>query len=179
MRASLSWRVAMCLEPVEWALDAPAKLVETFAKAERLLAVAAVRNDRPGSPAIQPFSQFGAAVGVISEHAFGRLDRANEAFGDRAVVCDAACQEDGEKASFSICECVNLSTCTIPLMTRRSSTLSIPRTSVGKCGSIRAHCSSLSQNKLRRMIPIPCKTNHNRMESGLSCVSTTIIELES
>src|SRR6185437_7065190 len=48
-----------------------------------------------------------------------------------------------------------LSTCTIPLMTRRSSTRSTPRTSVGKCGSIRIHCSSLSQNRFARMIPIP------------------------
>src|SRR5580658_2722581 len=29
-----------------------------------------------------------------------------------------------------------LSTCTIPLITRRSSTRSLPRTSAGKCGSI-------------------------------------------
>jgi hypothetical protein len=30
-----------------------------------------------------------------------------------------------------------------------------PRTSLGKYGPIRAHCSSLSQNKFLRMIPIP------------------------
>jgi hypothetical protein len=30
-------------------------------------------------------------------------------------------------------------------------------TSVGKCRAIRAHCSSLSQNKFLRMIPIPSK----------------------
>ena len=35
----------------------------------------------------------------------------------------------------------------MPLMTRRSSTRSTPRTSVGTNGSIRFHCSSLSQNK--------------------------------
>jgi hypothetical protein len=35
------------------------------------------------------------------------------------------------------------------------STRSTLRTSVGKCGSIRAHYSSLSQNKFLRMIPIP------------------------
>jgi hypothetical protein len=35
----------------------------------------------------------------------------------------------------------------MPLMTRRSSTRATPRTSLGKCGSIRAHCASLSQNK--------------------------------
>jgi hypothetical protein len=46
-----------------------------------------------------------------------------------------------------------LSTCTTPLMTRRSSARSLPRTSLGKCGSIRPHCSSLSQSRsnARRM----------------------------
>jgi hypothetical protein len=42
-----------------------------------------------------------------------------------------------------------------PLMIRRSSTRSFPRTSVGKCGSLRAHCSSLSQNKLLRIFRAP------------------------
>src|SRR5215469_2397307 len=46
------------------------------------------------------------------------------------------------------------STCTMPLMTRRSSTRSTPRTSVGRRGSIRFHCSSLSQNRFLRTIPI-------------------------
>src|SRR3954454_3693275 len=32
--------------------------------------------------------------------------------------------------------------------------------SVGKCGSIRSHCSSLSQNKFLRTARIPKKTNH-------------------
>src|SRR5437764_15025167 len=48
----------------------------------------------------------------------------------------------------------------MPLMTRRSSARSTPRTSVGKCGSIRSHCSSLSQNKFLRTARIPKKTNH-------------------
>src|SRR6266566_7174611 len=43
------------------------------------------------------------------------------------------------------------STCKMPLITRRSSTRSLPRTSCGKCGSICLHCSSFSQNKLRRI----------------------------
>jgi len=45
----------------------------------------------------------------------------------------------------------------MPLITRRSSTRSTPRTSVGKWGLIRDHCSSLSQNKFLRTIPIPSK----------------------
>src|SRR6478672_13369380 len=52
-----------------------------------------------------------------------------------------------------------LRTCTIPLITRRSSTRSTPRTSVGKCGSIRAHCSSLSQN---RFLPMNLSPNTNQ-----------------
>ena len=56
------------------------------------------------------------------------------------------------------------STCTMPLMTRRSSTRSTPRTSVGRRGSIRFHCLSLSQNRVLRTIPIPLpKTNQNRI----------------
>jgi hypothetical protein len=34
-----------------------------------------------------------------------------------------------------------------------------PRTSVGKCGSIRAHCSSLSQNSFPLMNPSPKRIN--------------------
>ena len=40
-----------------------------------------------------------------------------------------------------------LSTWTMPLMTRRSSTRSTPRTSFGNRGSIRAYCFSFNQNK--------------------------------
>jgi copper/silver efflux system protein len=46
---------------------------------------------------------------------------------------------------------------TMPLMTRRSSTRSTPRTSVGKNGSIRFHCSSLSQNKFLLTISNPSR----------------------
>jgi hypothetical protein len=34
----------------------------------------------------------------------------------------------------------------MPLITRRSSTRSGPGSPVGKCGSIRVHCSSFNQN---------------------------------
>src|SRR4051794_18233938 len=50
----------------------------------------------------------------------------------------------------------------MPLMTRRSSARSTPRTSVGKCGSIRAHCSSLSQNRFLLINPSP-NTNQYRI----------------
>src|SRR6185312_5624247 len=48
-----------------------------------------------------------------------------------------------------------LRTCRMPLITLRSSTRSLPRTSVGRCGSIRRHCSSLSQNKFARIFSTP------------------------
>src|SRR3954464_8425337 len=41
----------------------------------------------------------------------------------------------------------------MPLITRRSSTRGLPRTSVGSSGSIFAHCSSVSQNRLRLTVP--------------------------
>src|SRR5215510_4408154 len=63
------------------------------------------------------------------------------------------------------------STCTIPLITRRSSTRSTPRTSVGRRGSIRFHCSSLSQNRFLRTVPILSKN-----ESGPYCQSGKINE---
>jgi hypothetical protein len=40
----------------------------------------------------------------------------------------------------------------MPLITRRSSSRGLPRTSVGKCGSICRHCSSFSQNRLLRIV---------------------------
>src|ERR1700691_6108649 len=51
----------------------------------------------------------------------------------------------------------------MPLITRRSSTRSTPRTSVGRWGSIRFHCSSLSQNRFLRTIPPLPKTNQDRI----------------
>ena len=44
----------------------------------------------------------------------------------------------------------------MPLMTRRSSARDT-RTSVGKCCSIRSHCSSLSQNRFLRTVRYPPK----------------------
>ena len=177
---------------------------------------------------MQVFAQLGAIVGLVAEHPFRRLHSANEALCDRAIVRFTSGQQDGDKAPFNICECVNLRvapsaraassplfhllpsgalsrawsrssacrwivrsqqvpgtgfprrravpsaqsgyrredhtqagnrtsdsrcTCTIPLIARRSSTRSTPRTSVGKRGSISiAHRSA---NRFLRTIPIP------------------------
>src|SRR5690242_16464115 len=46
----------------------------------------------------------------------------------------------------------------IPLMTRRSSTLGLPRVSLGRCGLSRANCSSLSQKKSRSINGLPSET---------------------
>jgi hypothetical protein len=58
-----------------------------------------------------------------------------------------------------------LSTCTMPLITRRSSTRSTPRTSVGRRGLTRDRCSSLSQSKFLRTIPVPL----SKFEPGSYC----------
>jgi hypothetical protein len=44
----------------------------------------------------------------------------------------------------------------------------LPRTSFGKCGSIRCHCSSLSQNKLDRISPPPNQFGSENQQAILS-----------
>src|SRR6188472_1687115 len=83
-------------------------LVEALAEAERLFPVAAVGNDRLGSALVQFVAQFGAVVGLVAEHVFRWLHPADEALRDRAIVCFASSQQNGDEAPFSICECVNL-----------------------------------------------------------------------
>ena len=58
--------------------------------------------------------------------------------------------------------------CRMPLITRRSSTRSLPRTSFGKSGSIRHHCSSLSQNKLDRISLPPNQFGSENQQAILS-----------
>ena len=90
------------------ALDAPAKLVEALVEAEWLFPVAAVRNDWLGSALVQFVAQFSAVVGLVAKHALRWLHSADEARRDRAIVCFAASQQNGDEAPFSICECVDL-----------------------------------------------------------------------
>ena len=54
------------------ALDAPAQLVETFAKAERLFSVGAIWNDWLGTVLIQFLAQLGAVVRFVTEQASRR-----------------------------------------------------------------------------------------------------------
>ncbi len=53
-------------------------------------------------------AQFGAIVSLVAEHPFRRPHSADQALRDRAIMRFASGQQDGEKAPFSICECVNL-----------------------------------------------------------------------
>ncbi len=96
------------LQPVEGVLDAPAQLIETLAEAERLFPVAAIWYDRLGSTLMQFLAQFGTVVSLVTEHPFRPLHSADQALCDRAIMRFASGQQDGEKAAFSICECVNL-----------------------------------------------------------------------
>jgi hypothetical protein len=57
---------------------------------------------------VQVFAQLGAVVGLVAEHPFRRLHSANDALCDRTIVCFTCGQQDGDKAPFNICECVNL-----------------------------------------------------------------------
>src|ERR1700755_2768294 len=55
----------------------------------------------------------------------------------------------------------------IPLMTRRSSTLGLPRVSLGRCALSRANCSSLSQKESRSINGLPSQTlNHDASRFG-------------
>jgi hypothetical protein len=84
------------LQSVEGGLNAPAKLIETLAEAERLLPIAFVGDDGLGSALVQLLSQFGAVVGFIAKHVFRRLGPADQALGYRAVVRFTAGQQDGD-----------------------------------------------------------------------------------
>src|ERR1700687_450300 len=53
-------------------------------------------------------AQVGAVVGFIAKHPFRRLHPADQTLCDRTIVRFASGQQDGDKAPFSICECVNL-----------------------------------------------------------------------
>ncbi len=82
--------------------------VEALAEAERPLAVAAVRNNGLGPAPMQLGAQFSAIVGLVAEHMLRWLHSADQALSDRAVVCFASSQQDGDQAPFSICECMDL-----------------------------------------------------------------------
>src|SRR5438046_7151441 len=53
-------------------------------------------------------AQIVTIVGVVAKQAPWRLYSADQPLGNRIVVRFACCQQDGNEASFSICECVYL-----------------------------------------------------------------------
>ena len=77
-------------------------------EAERLLAVGLVGNDGLGAAILQPLSERRAVISLVAEKLRGRLDATNQALGGWAIVRLATGQQEGKKAAFSICECVDL-----------------------------------------------------------------------
>ena len=74
------------LQAAEGVLNKMAFSIEAFAEAERLLAIAAVWNDRFGPAPMQFSAQLGAVISLITEHVFRRLYSAEKTLSDRAVV---------------------------------------------------------------------------------------------
>ena len=77
-------------------------------EAERLLAVRLVGDDGPGAATLQPLPQRRAVIGLVAEKLPGRFGATDEARGGWTIVRLAAAQENGKKAAFSICDCVDL-----------------------------------------------------------------------
>jgi hypothetical protein len=98
--------------------------IETFAEAERLFAIAAVRNDRLGAAALQPLAQFGAVIGLVAEQAFRCFASANQPLCNRAVMGFTAGQENGDQTALSICECMDL--CVAPASRAANSLFLLP-----------------------------------------------------
>ena len=95
-------------QSVERRLDAPAQLVEALVEGERLFPIAAIWNDRFGAALVQLLAQFGAVIGRVAEHALRWLHSSDQALCERTIVRLASSQQDGDKSSISICECMNL-----------------------------------------------------------------------
>ena len=57
---------------------------------------------------IQFLAQLGAIICLVAEHTFGPQHSTNQALGHGAIVRFASGQQDGDQASFSICECMDL-----------------------------------------------------------------------
>src|ERR1700745_2401353 len=56
---------------------------------------------------VQFLTQLGTVIRFVAEHAFGSPPSADQAIGDRTIVRFASGQQDGDQASFNICECVD------------------------------------------------------------------------
>ena len=84
-----------------------ALLVGLPIEAEGLLTVGLVGNDGFGAAIIEPLAQFGAVVGPVAEKLLGRFVAPDQALCRRTIMGLAACQQDGKKTAFSICDCMD------------------------------------------------------------------------
>ncbi len=76
-------------------------------EAEGLLPVRLVWNDGLGAGVAQPLAQCSAVIGSVGEQFLGWFGLLDEWLGGRTIVCLATAQQDGKKAAFSICDCVD------------------------------------------------------------------------
>jgi hypothetical protein len=77
-------------------------------EAEGLPAIRSVRDDGLGAAILEPLAQFCAVIGGIAEKLGSCLGATDQARSGRTIMCLAATQQDGKKAAFSICDCVDL-----------------------------------------------------------------------
>src|SRR6478735_8965758 len=64
-------------------------------------------DDRFCCTLVQFLAQLGTVIRFVAEHAFGSPHSADQAIGDWTIVRFASSQQDGDQASFNICECVD------------------------------------------------------------------------
>jgi hypothetical protein len=74
---------------------------------ERLDAVRFVWNDGGCASSFEPLSKGCTVKGFVAEKFLRSLGAADQAFGNGTIMGFAARQQDGKKAAFSICDCVD------------------------------------------------------------------------
>ena len=81
--------------------------VGCFVESEGLLSVRLVRNDGLRAAIAQPFAQSGAIIGFVSKHLPRWFGAPDQWLCRWTVMRLTAAQQDGKKAAFSICDCVD------------------------------------------------------------------------
>ena len=129
-----------------------------FASVSAWILVVRPPRDRPMALFFSPFAAAGRAVRLHRRGVDENLRRRAAGLSERVKQVDPDAL--GRPADIAIVERFfgpysggasiqrppDLSTWTMPLMTRRSSTRALPRVSVGRCGAIFENCASVSQN---------------------------------
>ena len=85
-----------------------ALLVGPLVEAERVFAVGQTGDNGFRAAVCEPVTQLCTVIGFVPEQLFRWFGSADQAFCYGTIVRLAAGQEDGKKAAFSICECMNL-----------------------------------------------------------------------